>query len=270
MAQRPSPALSQIPTASQPNASSSPSPWLWWVALLCLPLAVLGGVLYGMRIAAPKQSNHQSNHQSKSASPEAISHPDAVSATVAGKLDAAIDSPIHSPIHAPSNLPDALPEASSLVTVGQSMLPLAETTRLARVDIVETLITDLRSLEPGDRRQAIWELGQRGDSRAIQPLVDLLMDADSQQRSLILAALSEIGTRTLKPMNRALMMSIQDDSPEVRKNAIRDVTRLCDVVAQISQLLQYAASDSDTEVRDTAQWALSQLDRIRSLPDSKD
>jgi HEAT repeat protein len=151
--------------------------------------------------------------------------------------------------------------------VRSSVPPFSETTRLAKVDIVEALITDLHSLEPDNRRKAIWELGQRGDSRAIQPLVDLLMDSDSAQRSLILAAVSEIGVRSLKPLTRGLMLSIQDDSPDVRKNAIRDVTRLCDVVTQVSQLLQYAASDTDPEVRDTAQWALGQLSRIRSLPD---
>jgi HEAT repeat protein len=144
------------------------------------------------------------------------------------------------------------------------------TTRLARVDIVEELIRDLHSSEPDKRRKAIWELGQRGDSRAVQPLVDLLTDSDSNQRSLILAAVSEIGMRSLKPINRALLLSIQDDSADVRKNAIRDVTRIYDLVAQISQLLQHAAGDSDRDVQETAQWALTQLNRIRpaSDPDS--
>ncbi|MBI4780576.1 MAG: HEAT repeat domain-containing protein [Oscillatoriophycideae cyanobacterium NC_groundwater_1537_Pr4_S-0.65um_50_18] len=142
-----------------------------------------------------------------------------------------------------------------------------EMTRLTKVDIVETLIADLNSADPGKRRQAIWQLGQRGDSRATQPLVDLLMDSDSMQRSLILAAISEIGMRSLKPMHRALMLSLQDNSPDVRKNAIRDVTRMYDAIAQVSQLLQYATSDADSEVRETAQWALSQMNRIRSLPE---
>jgi hypothetical protein len=145
-------------------------------------------------------------------------------------------------------------------------LTVSETTRLSRVDIVDELIQDLQSVDASRRRKAIWELGQRGDSRAVQPLVDLLMDSDSQQRSLILAAVSEIGIRTLKPMNRALFMSVQDDSAEVRKNAIRDVTRVFDLVTQMSQLLQYATSDEDREVQETAEWALEQLNRIRPLP----
>ncbi len=143
-------------------------------------------------------------------------------------------------------------------------LAVNQTNRLARVDIVDELVHDLRHAEPTKRQKSIWELGQRGDSRAIQPLVDLLIDSDSRQRSLILAALSEIGIRTMKPMNRALAVSLQDENAEVRKNAIRDLTRIYDLVAQISQLLRHATEDQDQSVQETARWALGQLNRIRS------
>lgn len=139
--------------------------------------------------------------------------------------------------------------------------------RLAKINIVDELIQELRSGDPAHRRKAIWELGQRGDSRAVQSLVDLLIDSDSKQRSLILSALSEIGTRTLKPMTRALAISLQDENAEVRKNAIRDLTRVYDVVSQISNLLHSATDDPDAEVQETARWALGQLARIRSVPD---
>lgn len=148
--------------------------------------------------------------------------------------------------------------------------------RLSRIDVLEEMVRELRSVDPAKRQKAIWELGQRGDTRAVQPLVDLMTDSDSRQRSLILAALSEIGTRTLKPLSRALAISLQDENPEVRKNAIRDLTRVYDLVAQISQLLQHATDDPDVEVRQTAQWALTQLNRIRpasslnTLPPSQD
>lgn len=176
-------------------------------------------------------------------------------------------------------LPDPKPDSSDLMPLNESVLlnetreassaARSETTRLAKADIVETLMTDLHSQDADKRCQGIWELGQRGDSRALQPLVDLLMDSDSRQRSLILASVSEITVRSLKPMNRALMFSLQDESPDVRKNAIRDVTRIYDAMAQISQLLHYATSDTDIEVQDTAHWALSQMNRIRSLPESE-
>lgn len=145
------------------------------------------------------------------------------------------------------------------------LLPPEITSRLAKVSIVDELLIDLRSHDPNKRRKAIWDLGQQGDSRAIQPLVDTMMDADSQQRSMILAALSEIGTRTLKPMNRALAISLQDESPEVRQNAIRDLTRVYDLMAQVSQMLCHAAQDSDPQVQATAKYALSQMNKIRAL-----
>ncbi len=144
--------------------------------------------------------------------------------------------------------------------------PVSETTRLSKINIVEELIHELRIPDPAKRQKVIWELGQRGDSRAVQPLVDLMLDSDSRQRSLILSSLSEIGTRTLKPLTRALAISLQDENADVRKNAIRDLTRVYDMVAQISHLLNQATDDPDQDVQETARWALGQLNRIRSTP----
>ena len=145
---------------------------------------------------------------------------------------------------------------------------VSETTRLAKINIVDELLRELRTPDPARRQKVIWELGQRGDTRVVQPLVDLMIDSDSKQRSLILSALSEIGTRTLKPLNRALAISLQDESADVRKNAIRDLTRVYDLVSQISHLLHQASDDPDREVQETALWALGQLNRIRSAPTS--
>ncbi|NEQ26467.1 MAG: HEAT repeat domain-containing protein [Microcoleus sp. SIO2G3] len=156
-------------------------------------------------------------------------------------------------------------ETSSPLHLAGDTLAVKKDTSLSKIDIVDELIGDLRSPDPQKRRKAIWELAQRGDSRAIQPLVDLMIDSDSQQRSLILEALSQIGTKTLKPMNRALAVSLQDDNAQVRKNAIRDLTRIYEVVAQTTQMLYHAADDPNPEVRETARWAISQLSRIRTL-----
>ncbi len=148
----------------------------------------------------------------------------------------------------------------------EESLPLEKTTRLAKINIVDELIKDLQQGSPQKRRKAIWELAQQGDSRAVKPLVDLMIDSDSQQRSLILEALSQIGNKTLKPLNKALALSLQDDNAQVRKNAIRDLTRIYEVVAQMSQMLYHAADDPDPEVKATAQWAMNQLSRIRIPP----
>jgi peptidoglycan hydrolase-like protein with peptidoglycan-binding domain len=153
--------------------------------------------------------------------------------------------------------------SASLRTSGQ----MGDAMPLAPTDIIEGLVGDLRNPDPAKRRKAIWELGQRGNSLAMQPLVDSMVNADSKEKSLVLAALSEIGIRSLKPMSRALAIALQDDNPEVRKNAIRDLTRVYDLVVQISQMLGHATEDEDPEVRQTASWALDQLNRIRRSQD---
>jgi hypothetical protein len=175
--------------------------------------------------------------------------------------------------YSPSAVTVSIPNSSSPNSIetqpkpqpSSGNIPVNNTTRLSAISIVDELIKDLREPNPQKRRKAIWELAQKGDSRAVQPLVDLLIDSDSQQRSLILEALAQIGTKTLKPLNRALAVSLQDDNAQVRKNAIRDLTRIYEIVAQTSQILCNAANDPDPEVRETAQWAMSQLNRIRTL-----
>ena len=132
-------------------------------------------------------------------------------------------------------------------------------------DIVASLLAALDRADSSQRGTIVWNLGQQGDSRGIQPLVNLMLEADSRERGLISAALSEIGTRTLQPMYRALAIVLQDERPEVRKNGIRDLTRIYDALTQASQLVRHATNDPDPEVQETARWALHQLNRIRSL-----
>lgn len=139
----------------------------------------------------------------------------------------------------------------------------------SQLDPIEELIRQLHSPDPDKRKQTIWKLAREADSRAVHPLVSLLLESDSQQQSLILEALSQIGTRTLKPMNRALALSLQDDNAQVRKNAIRDLTRVYELIAQLSQLIYYATDDPDPEVQETAKWALGQLSHIRMLPSDR-
>lgn len=234
-----------------------------WVALSLISVGAVGAAVYTLMRSAGEQSNQpleaaaQPEQDLERSGQPPGSHPDASYVATSNEWSAVQPTELlrSEPVEITGSSQSSEPEA-----------PLTPTTRLTKIDIVEALIPDLQSPEVAKRRKAIWELGQRGDSRAIQPLVDLLMDADSQQRSLILAAVSEISTRTLKPMHRALMVSLQDESADVRKNAIRDITRIYDQMTQISQLLQYAVSDSDDEVQETASWALGQLNRLKMAP----
>ncbi|NET65920.1 MAG: peptidoglycan-binding protein [Moorea sp. SIO1G6] len=145
-------------------------------------------------------------------------------------------------------------------------LHVKKTTRLTKFSIVEELIRELEDPDPKKRQQAIWELAQKGDSRAVKPLVDLMLDSDSKQRGLILEALSQISTKTLKPINKALAISLQDDNPQVRKNAIRDATRIYELLNQVLQMLRHATDDPDSEVRETAKWAIEQFNKMRPAP----
>ncbi|WP_293132201.1 HEAT repeat domain-containing protein [Microcoleus sp. bin38.metabat.b11b12b14.051] len=160
------------------------------------------------------------------------------------------------------NIPETANRASELANRKKN-ISLPEKEPKPKLDVIEKLIEDLQHLNPAQRRKAIWELGQQGDSRAVEPLLDLLANSDSKQYSLILASVSEIGIRTLKPMNNAWSISLQNENPEVRKNTIRDLTRIYELVNQISHLLHRATDDPDTEVQETARWAINQLNRIR-------
>ncbi|MEG4516758.1 MULTISPECIES: HEAT repeat domain-containing protein [unclassified Microcoleus] len=161
------------------------------------------------------------------------------------------------------NIPETTTNQGDSLASRKKDIALPQTDGRPQVDIIEALIEDLQQLNPAKRGKAIWELGQRGDSRAVEPLLDLLPNSDSKQYSLILASLSEIGIRTLKPMNNAWSISLQNENPEVRKNAIRDLTRIYELVNQISYLLHRATDDPDPEVQETARWAINQLNRIR-------
>jgi hypothetical protein len=175
--------------------------------------------------------------------------------------------PMQPPQNQTSNQAEPIDTPKSPRTSNSDVAWVEDTPRYQKLDEVEQWILELRGSNPTHRSKAIWELGQHGDSRAIQPLVDLLLSSDSKQRSLILASLSEISTRILKPMNRALSLSLQDENAEVRKNAIRDLSRIYDLITQMSQLLQRSTDDPDPEVQEAAHWAINKLARIRpSLP----
>lgn len=219
--------------------------WLWWSLVSLGVLGAVGGLLYLLRRLV---------NNSRATKLESL--PGETSKTSAGEFDsnsASGDNGYNS-------------SGLTQIETDRSKGNIEQTSRLLRISIVDELIQELNSPDPTKRHKAIWDLGQQGDSRAIQPLADLMLDSGSQQRSLILAALSEIGTRTLKPMNRALAVSLQDENADVRKNAIRDLTRVYDMMVQLSQLLSHAVEDPDAEVQETARWALTQINRMRPAP----
>nr|WP_317616840.1 HEAT repeat domain-containing protein [Nostoc sp. PA-18-2419] len=241
-----SPIIASGSATPKPSAKPQPSErsFVWWLIFAVGVLGSVGAFLYLLRwFVQVKQVQKSEISNNKS-------------------LNKVKKDPITT--SSPENLTS--PHTPQLPPTTQLLLP-ERTSRLAKLNIVDELIQDLRSPDSTKRRKAIWDLGQQGDSRAIQPMVDLMIDADSQESSLILAALTEIGARILKPMNRALAISMQDESPQVRQNAIRDLTRVYDMMNQMSQILCHALEDPDAEVQATARYALSQMNRIRALPE---
>ena len=169
---------------------------------------------------------------------------------------------------APPSEKQSEPVTNSLqkTTETQNSQIVLEDTNLPKLDIVPELINDLAKSDRRIRQKTIWELAQRGDSRAMQPLVELMIKVDSQERGLILEAMTQITSRTLKPMNKALMMSLDDDNPRVKQNAIRDLARVYELMNQVTKRLSLVAEDSDEEVQKTATWALKQLNQIPTVP----
>ena len=140
---------------------------------------------------------------------------------------------------------------------------------LPKLDIIPELIQDLEKGDRSLRSKTIWELAQRGDSRAMKPLVELMVDVDSQERGLILEAMTQIAGRTLKPMNKAIMMSLEDENANVKQNAIRDLTRVYELMSQVTKRLALVVEDSDAQVQETAKWALQKLNQMPNYSTSK-
>lgn len=153
------------------------------------------------------------------------------------------------------------------IPIPTDLVPLETTNIIPKLNTCEELMKELQCDNSKIRRKAIWKLGEEGDSRAVQPLVDLMIDADSEQQGLILSTLAEIGTRTLKPMNRALAISLRDENPQVRKNAIRDLVRIYEMMGKMSKIVLHAMEDPDPEVQATAKYALSKMNRIPTIPE---
>jgi peptidoglycan hydrolase-like protein with peptidoglycan-binding domain len=240
---------SVIPT---PQATPKPKPtqrgFIWWSLLGLGILGSIGALLYFVKWFGQIKQLQQSKTSKLKA------------------LSAAKNDLVTPPSQELDNTTASVTSPqTATASISTTVLPLEKTSRLAKLNIFDESLQELRSPDSTKRRKAIWDMGQQGDSRAIQPLVDMLIDADSQQRSLILAALAEISMRTLKPMNRALAISLQDESPQVRQNAIRDLTRVYDMMSQMSQVLCHALEDPDAEVQTTARYAVTQMNRMCSL-----
>ena len=125
--------------------------------------------------------------------------------------------------------------------------------------MVLELIKNLQHRDRDLRREAIWGLAQIGDSRGIEPLVKILPQLNLTDRSLGLKAIANITERSFKPINDHLFSTLDNPNPEIKKNAIRDITTLYEFVAPLTKQLALMQLDRDIQVQQTAKLAIKQL-----------
>ena len=106
-----------------------------------------------------------------------------------------------------------------------------------------SLLKDLQSHDERLRHKTIWELARRGDSRAMPELTQLMMKSGTEERALILEALSQISGRTLRPMHQALSLSLNDPKAQVSasyRSMVNNLNYLHNLVGRMNQMLQAA------------------------------
>ena len=145
------------------------------------------------------------------------------------------------------------------------------TSKTTKIDVVFELIQDLQlsnSLEniaaqKDLRRKAIWELGQTNDFRAVEPLIRIMPQVDSLDKSLILDAITQIANRSLKTINETLQVSLSESDLEIRNDAIRDLNTLYQSISLVTvNLSRITEENSDREVQQIARWALEQFNQV--------
>ncbi|MBE9043001.1 hypothetical protein IQ255_01030 [Pleurocapsales cyanobacterium LEGE 10410] len=130
---------------------------------------------------------------------------------------------------------------------------------LAREIHLLELIEDLQQDDLYSRRKAVNRLAQVGNSRAIEPLVEIMSGANSVDKSLILKAITQIANRSLRSINHELFTALQNEDPEIRKSSIRDLTILYEFVSPMIEQLAHMQSDTDIDVQQTAKQAMKKL-----------
>lgn len=135
-------------------------------------------------------------------------------------------------------------ETTSQLTILNSNTP--------KIDVVVELIKYLQQPDDDLRRKAISTLARIGDSRGIKPLTEILSQVNSSDRSLAVEAITQITRRSFQPIEELLFSTFDDENPEIKQNAIRDLAVVYAFVAQITKQLARMQVDRDMQVRQTA------------------
>jgi len=134
--------------------------------------------------------------------------------------------------------------------------------------MAEDLIGGLNDPSPQVRCRAIDALGKQGIIDAVDPLKTFIYTtSDHKEKSLVIAALSEIGIHMLRPLSAMLKTATEapPNGDDVRKDAINVMARIYEIVQSILRVLESVIADENEhlKVRETAEWALETLTRSR-------
>ena len=125
---------------------------------------------------------------------------------------------------------------------------------------IEGAIQLLRSSEDAQIRQFVaYLLGQTGDSRAVEPLIDALQDDHVGVRGAAANALGTIGDQDVIPYLRPLL---QDENPQLVVWAAFALTRLN---VDHFEILSEALTSPEVEVRRSAILAMRLLGDQRAI-----
>lgn len=227
---------------------------------LLLVIIIIALISIGWRVAQMNQSNSQKSNSKQfgeERKTESISTPQQDSMSFPRVSEASLNQSVNHRVE--EKLASKPAPQNSLVQQQQNEMAISE-------DRTQKLLADLKQANAAQRGKIVWNLASQADSRAIQPLVDLVMTANSQEKSLIIEALAQIGFNNIKPINQALMIALQDQHGQVRKNALRDVTKLYELMLQIQPMIAHTVhNDPDSEVRAIARWALNKLSHENNI-----
>lgn len=109
------------------------------------------------------------------------------------------------------------------------------------------------------KRRAIWKLAQWGEYQSIEPLLKVMLQVGIANKNLILEAVQQINQRSFQSVNNKLFAALQDDNPEIRLTALRDLRSLYQFVSPAITKIAQMQSDPDYEVRQIAIQTLRQL-----------
>lgn len=123
-------------------------------------------------------------------------------------------------------------------------------------DQLEALIKELKDADTQTRIEAIRELGELGDRRALPALIELLQEGESDEvRSNAAWALGQLGDGQAID---ELLQALQNPSSQLRTSAILALAKLHALQA-LDEIIQLLITDESTSVRSTAALALGEL-----------